>query len=121
MYQSIAKPFKHAVINWLCIYNESTLFIIALMQTIFITDIIQVSVVVSTGWAMIALTVSMIFVNFVVVIANVVKNKFKKTGENTQNVFDETNCKNNVTTYRNSAVTTSRHEIMHRNSRRLEE
>ena len=32
----------------------------------------------NTGWAMIALTVSMIFVNFVVIITNVVKNKFKK-------------------------------------------
>ena len=73
MYQILAKPFKHEVINWLSIYNESTLFIIAMMQIIFITDMRQISAVTGTGWAMISLTIAMIFINFVVIIAYTIR------------------------------------------------
>ena len=118
MYQCLAKPFKSGVINWLCIYNESSLFIISLMQTIFITDIRQVSVVVNIGWAMIALTVSMIFINFIVVITHVVKNKFKKTNANIQSEFPDFQ-NNTMTNGRNSAITFITNDNMHTNSRRL--
>ena len=120
MYQSIAKPFKHEVINWLCTYNEFTLFVIALMQTIFITDIRQISVVVNTGWAMIALTVIMIFINFIVIITNVIKNKFKRKDHNAQDTSNKNIFRNNETPYGNSAVTITRHENMDRNLRNLE-
>jgi len=68
MYQGLAKPFKHELINWICTYNECTLCAVAMIQTIFVTDIRQVNVVIYTGWLMITLVVAMIFINFIVVI-----------------------------------------------------
>ena len=121
-------PIKHPTVvlneemDVKCLLKDVMMAIKLMVMTVQVVVLKKLGLVeLNTGWAMIALTVSMIFVNFVVIITNVVKNKLEKTGENTQNVFDETDCQNNVTTYRNSAVTTSRHEIMHRNSRRLEE
>ena len=115
MYQGLAKPFKHEVINWLCTYNESTLFVVAMMQTIFITDIRQVSVVIYTGWAMVALTVVMIFVNFAVIFTHIIKNKLRKIAKKKEEKKETPVVFNNMTSNENSCVTI----VRHRDDRRM--
>ena len=113
MYQGLAKPFKHEVINWMCTYNEFTLFIISMMQTIFITDIRDVSVVTNTGWAMIAMTVTMIFINFAVVIVYTIKNKLKKIKLSKQVTTNEIHT--NTVSCDNSTIRITRYNNMSRN------
>lgn len=63
-YQAYAKPFKHEVLNVLCSINEGMLGAIAMIQTIFITDVKIVTVVVWTGWVMVGLMGGMVILNF---------------------------------------------------------
>jgi hypothetical protein len=66
--------------------NEGTLAAIASIQTIFITDIRDVKVVINTGWAMIAMMIHMIFINFIVISTHIVRQKWIKKTKKTQTI-----------------------------------
>lgn len=77
-FQAYGQPFHHKLINFLCLVNEGALGLISLIQTVFMTDIKEVSVVIWTGWVMISLMIVTICINFVVVIGHGVVHKVKQ-------------------------------------------
>jgi hypothetical protein len=77
-YQALGKPFKHEIVNWICTINEATLFAVASIQTIFITDLREVQVIVMTGWVMIGLTTCMILINFAVIVPFTIVHKCRQ-------------------------------------------
>ena len=89
------------------------------MQVIFITDIRQVTVVANVGWAMIALTMSMIFINFIVIVIYTVRSKLFKPNEVNGNMVNQAEFVNYDNSHRSSAVTIMRYSNMPRSTRRL--
>jgi hypothetical protein len=100
-YQALGKPFKHEIVNWICTINEATLFAVASIQTVFITDLREVQVIVMTGWAMIGLTTCMILINFAVIVPFTIVHKCREwKAKNSVPTHDATNTVSDVSASR---------------------
>ena len=67
-YQVICKPFKNNLVNVLCVLNEGILFVISIIQIIFIVNLDDVQTIDMTGWVMISMVMCMIIIDFSIII-----------------------------------------------------
>ena len=67
-YQVICKPFKDNLVNMLCVLNEGILFVISIIQIIFIVNLDDVKTIDMTGWIMISMVMCMIIIDFLIII-----------------------------------------------------
>ena len=77
-YQVICKPFKDNLVNILCVLNEGILFVISIIQIIFIVNLDDVKTIDMTGWIMIAMVMCMILIDFSIIIVYSLYAKCKK-------------------------------------------
>ena len=62
------KPFQLEIVNVLYSINECTLGALSLIQAIFTTDAKEVRTVIIVGWSMISMMITMVGLNYFIVI-----------------------------------------------------